>query len=161
MKLCGHYIGGKWMARGDAVVNINPSETRATWAQPQRAAHTQQRRVDALDAVGNEGRPGAGARFQLQMGNKNALVAFDVVGLEVAASDAVEGVLHSTGQRRAASSRLVVTSPIQDRFVQARSVCAVTLWATHASGLGLTDCWALTFSESAPRRDRRRPSGWA
>jgi aldehyde dehydrogenase (NAD+) len=65
------------------------------------------------------GRPGTMAKFQLEMGGKNPLVVLDDADLEVAADCALNGAFFSTGQRCTASSRLVVTDGIHDRFVAA------------------------------------------
>ncbi|MEP7206153.1 MAG: aldehyde dehydrogenase family protein [Casimicrobiaceae bacterium] len=58
-------------------------------------------------------------KFQLEMGGKNPLVVLDDADLKVAVECAVNGAFFSTGQRCTASSRLVVTDGIHDRFVQA------------------------------------------
>lgn len=60
-----------------------------------------------------------GAKFQLEMGGKNPLVVLDDTDLDVAVNCAVQGAYFSTGQRCTASSRLVVTEGIHDRFVDA------------------------------------------
>ncbi len=59
------------------------------------------------------------AKFQLEMGGKNPLVVVDDADLAVAVECAVQGAFYSTGQRCTASSRLVVTAGIHDRFVAA------------------------------------------
>ncbi len=59
------------------------------------------------------------ARVQLEMGGKNPLVVLDDADLNVAVNAAINGAFFSTGQRCTASSRLVVTEGIHDRFVQA------------------------------------------
>jgi aldehyde dehydrogenase (NAD+) len=59
------------------------------------------------------------ARFQLEMGGKNPLVVVDDADLAVAVNCAVQGAYYSTGQRCTASSRLIVTEGIHDRFVRA------------------------------------------
>lgn len=59
------------------------------------------------------------ARVQLEMGGKNPLVVLDDADLNVAVNSAVNGAFFSTGQRCTASSRLIVTEGIHDRFVQA------------------------------------------
>jgi aldehyde dehydrogenase (NAD+) len=59
------------------------------------------------------------ARFQLEMGGKNPLVVLDDADLEVALNCAIQGAFYSTGQRCTASSRLIVTRGIHDRFVDA------------------------------------------
>jgi len=61
------------------------------------------------------------ARVQLEMGGKNPLVILDDADLDVAVSAAVNGAYFSTGQRCTASSRLVVTEGILERFVEALS----------------------------------------
>ncbi len=58
-------------------------------------------------------------KVQLEMGGKNPLVVLDDADLTVAVNAAVNGAYFSTGQRCTASSRLIVTEGIHDRFVQA------------------------------------------
>lgn len=58
-------------------------------------------------------------RLQLEMGGKNPLVVLDDADLELAASCALDGAFFSTGQRCTASSRIIVTRGIHDRFVNA------------------------------------------
>ena len=57
------------------------------------------------------------ARVQLEMGGKNPLVVLDDAELETAVECALNGAFYSTGQRCTASSRLIVTEGIHDRFV--------------------------------------------
>ncbi len=59
-----------------------------------------------------------GARLQLEMGGKNPLVVLDDADLATAVSVAVNGAYFQTGQRCTASSRLIVTEGIHDRFVE-------------------------------------------
>ena len=59
------------------------------------------------------------AKFQLEMGSKNPLVVLDDADLSVAVNCALNGAFFQTGQRCTASSRLIVTEPIHDRFVAA------------------------------------------
>ena len=59
------------------------------------------------------------AKIQLEMGGKNPLVVLDDADLAVAVNCAVNGAFFSTGQRCTASSRLIVTAGIHDRFVAA------------------------------------------
>jgi acyl-CoA reductase-like NAD-dependent aldehyde dehydrogenase len=59
------------------------------------------------------------ARVQLEMGGKNPLVVLDDADIAVAVNAAVNGAFFSTGQRCTASSRIVVTAGIHDRFVRA------------------------------------------
>ena len=58
-------------------------------------------------------------KFQLEMGGKNPLVVLDDADLKTAVECAVNGAFFSTGQRCTASSRLIVTRGIHDRFVEA------------------------------------------
>jgi len=58
-------------------------------------------------------------KFQLEMGGKNPMVVLDDADLKVAVECAVNGAYFSTGQRCTASSRLIVTGGIHDRFVDA------------------------------------------
>jgi aldehyde dehydrogenase (NAD+) len=60
-----------------------------------------------------------GARVQLEMGGKNPLVVVDDADLNTAVSVAVNGAFFQSGQRCTASSRLIVTDAIHDRFVDA------------------------------------------
>ncbi len=58
-------------------------------------------------------------KFQLEMGGKNPLVVLDDADLDTAVECAVNGAFFSTGQRCTASSRLIVTEGIHDRFIAA------------------------------------------
>ncbi|MFO1150063.1 MAG: aldehyde dehydrogenase family protein [Alsobacter sp.] len=58
-------------------------------------------------------------KVQLEMGGKNPLVVLDDADLKTAVECAVNGAFFSTGQRCTASSRLIVTDGIHDRFVEA------------------------------------------
>ena len=58
-------------------------------------------------------------RLQLEMGGKNPLIVLDDADLDVAVNCAIQGAYYSTGQRCTASSRLIVTEGIHDRFVSA------------------------------------------
>jgi alpha-ketoglutaric semialdehyde dehydrogenase len=57
------------------------------------------------------------ARLQLEMGGKNPLVVLDDADLERAVTCAIDGAFFGTGQRCTASSRIIVTEAIHDRFV--------------------------------------------
>jgi len=59
------------------------------------------------------------AKIQLEMGGKNPLVILDDADLATAVNCAVQGAYFSTGQRCTASSRLIATDGIHDRFVAA------------------------------------------
>lgn len=58
-------------------------------------------------------------KFQLEMGGKNPLVVLDDADLKTAVECTVNGAFFSTGQRCTASSRVIVTAGIHDRFVDA------------------------------------------
>ena len=60
-----------------------------------------------------------GARMQLEMGGKNPLIVLDDADLDLAVDCAVQGAYFSTGQRCTASSRLIVTQGIHDKFIEA------------------------------------------
>jgi aldehyde dehydrogenase (NAD+) len=60
-----------------------------------------------------------GARVQLEMGGKNPLIVLDDADLATAVSVAVNGAYFQAGQRCTASSRIIVTDAIHDRFVDA------------------------------------------
>jgi aldehyde dehydrogenase (NAD+) len=60
-------------------------------------------------------------KVQLEMGGKNPMVVLDDADLKVAVECAINGAFFSTGQRCTASSRLIVTEGIHDRFVAALS----------------------------------------
>jgi acyl-CoA reductase-like NAD-dependent aldehyde dehydrogenase len=77
------------------------------------------------------------ARFgkaQLEMGGKNPLVILDDADLDVAVDCAVQGAFFQTGQRCTASSRLIVTGGIHDRFVDALVERMRSLRVGHALG---------------------------
>jgi len=58
------------------------------------------------------------AKFQLEMGGKNPMVVLDDAELDLAVEAALNSGFFSTGQRCTASSRLIVTEGIHDRFVE-------------------------------------------
>ena len=58
-------------------------------------------------------------KYQLEMGGKNPFVVLDDAELDVAVEAAVNSAFFSTGQRCTASSRVIVTEGIHDRFVAA------------------------------------------
>jgi aldehyde dehydrogenase (NAD+) len=60
-----------------------------------------------------------GARLQLEMGGKNPLVVLDDADLATAVNVGVNGAYFQTGQRCTASSRIIVTAGIHDRFIDA------------------------------------------
>ncbi|MES2120754.1 MAG: aldehyde dehydrogenase family protein [Pseudomonadota bacterium] len=83
--------------------------------------------VDGISFTGSQGvgaSVGEGAmkrhaRVQLEMGGKNPLVVLDDADLERAVTCAIDGAFYATGQRCTASSRIIVTEGIHDRFVEA------------------------------------------
>ncbi len=58
-------------------------------------------------------------KFQLEMGGKNPLVVLDDADLPTAVNCAIQSGFYSTGQRCTASSRVIVTEGIHDKFVSA------------------------------------------
>jgi aldehyde dehydrogenase (NAD+) len=82
--------------------------------------------VDALSFTGSvpTGRQiaqqaiGRMVKIQMEMGGKNPLVVLDDADLDTAVTCAVNGAFFQTGQRCTASSRLIVTEGIHDRFVE-------------------------------------------
>ena len=58
-------------------------------------------------------------KYQLEMGGKNPFVVLDDADVAVAVEAAVNSAFFSTGQRCTASSRIIVTEGIHDRFVAA------------------------------------------
>jgi aldehyde dehydrogenase (NAD+) len=72
------------------------------------------------------------AKFQLEMGSKNPLVVLDDADLPTAVNVAIQGAYFSTGQRCTASSRLIVTEGIHDRFVAALTERLSTLRVDNA-----------------------------
>jgi acyl-CoA reductase-like NAD-dependent aldehyde dehydrogenase len=77
-----------------------------------------------------------GLKLQLEMGGKNPLVVVDDADLDVAVNCAIQGSYFSTGQRCTASSRLVVTAGIHDRFVEAMVARLRTLRVADARAPG-------------------------
>ena len=71
-------------------------------------------------------------KVQLEMGGKNPLVVLDDADLDVAVNCAVQGAFYSTGQRCTASSRLIVTKGIHDKFVSAMTTKLESLTIDHA-----------------------------
>ena len=76
------------------------------------------------------------AKVQLEMGGKNPLVVLDDADLNVAVNAAIQGAYYSTGQRCTASSRLIVTQGIHDRFVRALSERLAALKVDDALAAG-------------------------
>ena len=90
-------------------------------------------------AVGVGVATGMAARFgrsQLEMGGKNPLVILDDADLDIAVDCAIQGAFYQTGQRCTASSRLIATSGIHDRFVEATVERMRALEVGHALAAG-------------------------
>ncbi|WP_296650219.1 aldehyde dehydrogenase family protein [Paraburkholderia sp.] len=68
-----------------------------------------------------------GKKFQLEMGGKNPMVVLDDADLDIAVEACINGAFYSTGQRCTASSRLIVTAGIYDRFIEAMKARMSTL----------------------------------
>jgi len=83
--------------------------------------------IDAISFTGSvaTGRRVAAAcaermrKVQLEMGGKNPLLVLDDADLKIAVESAVNGAFFSTGQRCTASSRLIVTEGVYNRFADA------------------------------------------
>lgn len=71
-------------------------------------------------------------KFQLEMGGKNPLVVLDDADIDIALDCATNGAFYSTGQRCTASSRLIVTEAIHNRFVEELSERVRSLRVGHA-----------------------------
>lgn len=76
------------------------------------------------------------AKFQLEMGGKNPFVVLDDAQLDVAVNCAINSGFFSTGQRCTASSRVIVTEGIHDRFVAAMAERMKTLKVDDARKSG-------------------------
>jgi len=58
-------------------------------------------------------------KLQMEMGSKNPLVVLDDADIDTAVASAFAGAYSGSGQKCTASSRLIVTAGIHDRFVEA------------------------------------------
>ena len=96
-----------------------------------------------------------GARLQLEMGGKNPLVVLDDADLPTAVNVAVNGAYFQTGQRCTASSRIIVTEGIHDRFIDAM-VDRMKSWSSmtrsspvpRSARSSTSDSWTRTSSTS-------------
>ncbi|TYP66360.1 aldehyde dehydrogenase family protein [Stutzerimonas stutzeri] len=85
------------------------------------------KRVDGVSFTGSVGVGrgiaatcvGRQAKVQLEMGGKNPQIILDDADLDTAVELAAQSAFYSTGQRCTASSRIIVTESIYDRFVEA------------------------------------------
>lgn len=71
-------------------------------------------------------------KCQLEMGSKNALIVADDADLDVAVEAAFAGAYSGTGQKCTASSRLIVTQAVHDRFVEKLIAKLETVKVGHA-----------------------------
>lgn len=102
------------MARGRDVGDLLLSDPRIA-----AVSFTGSEATGRMVAQACVGRPGPMAKFQLEMGGKNPLVVLDDADIDVAVECAIQGAFYSTGQRCTASSRLIVTEGVHNRFVAA------------------------------------------
>ncbi|MFO1252391.1 MAG: aldehyde dehydrogenase family protein [Inhella sp.] len=75
-------------------------------------------------------------KLQLEMGGKNPLLVLDDAELDQAVNCAIQGAFYSTGQRCTASSRLIVTAGIAERFAAALRAATEKLVVGHALEAG-------------------------
>lgn len=75
-------------------------------------------------------------RVQAEMGGKNPLVVLDDADFDTAVNCAVDGAFFQSGQRCTASSRLIVTEAIHDRFVHSVGQRIEQLVIDHALKAG-------------------------
>ncbi|MBX3530136.1 MAG: aldehyde dehydrogenase family protein [Rhizobiaceae bacterium] len=73
-----------------------------------------------------------GRRFQLEMGGKNPTVVLDDADMKVAVETVAQSAFFSTGQRCTATSRVIVSEGIHDRFVAALAERTAGLRVGHA-----------------------------
>jgi Aldehyde dehydrogenase family len=106
------------------------------------------------------------AKFQLEMGGKNPLIVLDAAALDIAVNVAAQGSYFSTGRRCTASSRLIVTDGIHDRFVAALTeklkqlkVDDALKSGTDSRALLLTDLDVLQINIELALIDHR-PENW-
>jgi acyl-CoA reductase-like NAD-dependent aldehyde dehydrogenase len=98
------------------------------------------RDIDAVSFTGSAGVGRAvvatvaarGAKVQAEMGGKNPFVVLDDADLDVAVEAVANGSFFSTGQRCTASSRIIVTDGIHDRFLAALKTRISRLNVGHA-----------------------------
>lgn len=75
-------------------------------------------------------------KFQLEMGGKNPLIVLEDADVGIAAECAIIGAYISTGQKCTASSRLIVTDAIHERFVDAVTARLAALTVDNALKAG-------------------------
>lgn len=103
--------------------------------------------IDGVDALTFTGSVPTGRRIaaqaatkmtklQLELGGKNPMVVLDDADLETAVSCALNSSFFQTGQRCTASSRIIVTAGIHDRFVSTLQTRMAALKVDHALKAG-------------------------
>jgi len=75
-------------------------------------------------------------RVQMEMGSKNPLIVLEDADLDIAVQAAFAGGYSGTGQKCTASSRLIVTEGMHDRFVEALSERLAKAKVGHALAEG-------------------------
>ncbi|OIQ44255.1 MAG: aldehyde dehydrogenase family protein [Roseobacter sp. MedPE-SW] len=76
-------------------------------------------------------------KVQLEMGGKNPMVVLDDADLDLSVEACLNGAFYSTGQRCTASSRLIVTEGIHDRFVASLTEAMQGVKVGHALEPGI------------------------
>ena len=105
------------------------------------------------------------------MGGKNPLVVLDDADLKTAVECAVNGAFFSTGQRCTASSRLIVTKGIHDKFVSAMTerlkgvkvvviACEYSATATKGDLAKLAGDLVHTATLTGATAETIQPDGW-
>ena len=103
--------------------------------------------IDGVDALTFTGSVPTGRRIaaqaatkmtklQLELGGKNPMVVLDDADLETAVSCALNSSFFQTGQRCTASSRIIATAGIHDRFVSTLQTRMAALKVDHALKAG-------------------------
>ncbi len=108
-------VMGRGREVGEAILTSTDVDAITFTGSVETGRHIAQRAVERM------------ARFQLEMGGKNPLVILDDADLDVAVNSAINGAYFATGQRCTASSRLIVTKGIHNRFVDAMKQRIATL----------------------------------
>jgi succinylglutamic semialdehyde dehydrogenase len=101
-----------------------------------------------------------GKLLALEMGGKNAAVVLDDADLEIAVQECLLGAFLTTGQRCTATSRIIVTRSVADRFIDALVAAARQLTVGYGLDRGVfmgplaTEAGVATFEKA--QRDARR-----
>ena len=129
-------------------------------------------KAEGIDAVSFTGSQAVGkrvaqncaarlAKVQLEMGGKNPQVVLDDADLDIAVNLSIQSAFFSTGQRCTASSRLIVTEGIHDRFVSALTAKMKALKVDDAlkDGHRHRTRGRRTPARAGPEVHRARPQG--